>query len=232
MARARYAVAVTDAALIASFPRTVRESLPLAEGSEPVAVHAEMLHRFCLADGLLEVLEWGREGLGADPLACMWLGSLRWYRLVYGAYPEDAPQPPARPTDTLLRSLVDTGLVRIQTGTGLTSLQSLSEAQMHYPSAPAAPEAEDQDLLLRLAPLAVVPFIDEPTRQRWVEQNVALTHGHPDLLHQAQELVSTIHRQALEGAGDRHKHAPLSDSPWTEVLADLEARWRAATAAV
>lgn len=239
VAYARYAKSVTDAALIAYFPQALKESLPIAEGTEPVAVHAELLHRLCLADGLLEVLEWGREGLGADPLACMWLGSLRWYRLVHGAYPEGAPEPPARPTDALLHSLMNTGVLQVQPGTGLTSLQSLSGADMHYPSAPAAPEAEDQDVLLRLAPLAVVPFIDDQIRQRWVEQNVALTHGHPEVLHQAQELVATIHRQALEAA-EHQVEATLhgdvsqqhSDTPWTEVLADLEARWKAATATV
>lgn len=198
-----------------------------------VELHAELLHRICLADGLLEVLEWTRQGIGTDPLACMWLAGLRWHRMVTGAYPAGAPQPPPRRTDAALAELLDSGILRTAASTGTVSLAGLSSGELAYPSAPAQPESKDEDVLLRLAPLALVPYIDEQMRSSWVEQNLAMTHGDADLLEQGRQLVTALHQQASAAEPDppRQEPAGVGDHPLFAVLRDLADRWEEVTSA-
>ncbi|MBE1513344.1 ADP-ribosylglycohydrolase family protein [Nesterenkonia halotolerans] len=174
------------------------------QGDSP-AHHAELLHQLCTADGLLELLDWTRQGLGADPLACMWLGSLRWYRVVTGSYPPGAPQPPSRAVDAQLATLRSEGSLILEPESAGGSLAGLAEGQMAYPSAPAQPESEASQALLRVVPVGLVPYIDEPMRRAWARQTVALTHGHPALLRRAEELAVLVHELAISSA-------PISDS--------------------
>ncbi|MBO0596164.1 ADP-ribosylglycohydrolase family protein [Nesterenkonia sp. E16_10] len=204
---------------------------------EPILLHAEVLHQMCTADGLMELLDWSRQGLGADPLACMWLGSLRWYRLITGSYPEHAPQPPARPLDQALTQLSRQGGFTARTGSGMTSLRGLSQGQMAYPSAPAQPESTDSAVLLRAVPIGLVPYIDAPMRRSWVRQAVALTHGHPELTQRAEELADLVHRlaggppaEALPESAAQQQ-AVLSAGLDDDVAAILDRQLRAAAGA-
>lgn len=171
-----------------------------ARQGESRAHHAELLHQLCTADGLLELLDWTRQGLGADPLACMWLGSLRWHRVVTGSYPLGAPQPPSRTVDAQLMSLRSEGSLTLQPDSAAGSLAGLAEGQMAYPSAPAQPDSQAPQALLRVVPVGLVPYIDEPMRRAWARQTVALTHGHPALLHRAEELAVLVHELATSSA--------------------------------
>lgn len=167
----------------------------LSAGMNPAdspVLHAEVLHQFCTADGLLELLDWTRQGLGADPLACMWLGSLRWYRLVTGSFPESAPQPPSRTLDAELHQLRGTGHLEIQPDSHGSSVAGLASGQMAYPSAPSQPASADSVALLRVVPIGLVPYIDESMRRAWARQSVALTHGHPELLDRAEDLAVLV----------------------------------------
>lgn len=227
-----------DAELISQFSAHMRSALPVPDAQGTMQLHAELLHRICLAEGLLEILEWTRQGMSADPLACMWLAGLRWHRLITGMVPENAPSPPHHETESALAALLEDGSLAVQPGTGITSLESLGSGEMHYPSAPAQPEATDDEALLRLTPIALVPYVEEPMRVRWVEQNLALTHGHPDLLRQGQLLVARIHQQASSGKGatvpdetgiegtDGNARSPdQQDHPLFTVITDLTERW-------
>lgn len=194
---------VLAAAVEPSTPRT--SASPAASGNaaaeaSAVALHAEVLHQMCTADGLLELLDWSRQGLGADPLACMWLGSLRWYRLITGSYPEQAPQPPARRLDQQLQQLRGQRRLTVRHGSGAISLRGLSQGQMSYPSAPAQPETTDDTALLRAVPIGLVPYIDASVRSTWTRQALSLTHGHPDLLEKAAALADLVHRLATDAA--------------------------------
>lgn len=173
-----------------------------AEQEDPVVLHAEVLHQLCTADGLMELLDWSRQGLGADPLACMWLGSLRWYRLVTGAYPESAPQPPARALDQQLQRLSSGGRLTTLPGSAATSLRGLSHGQMSYPSAPSQPGATEASALLRAVPVGLVPYIDAQMRRAWARQTMALTHGHPDLTQKAEDLADLVHLLASGPAAE------------------------------
>lgn len=204
---------------------------------EPVVVHAEVLHQLCTADGLMELLDWSRQGLGADPLACMWLGSLRWYRLITGSYPENAPQPPARRLDEQLQRLSRDGGLAVQVGTGATSLRGLSQGQMSYPSAPAQPESTDAAALLRAVPVGLAPYIDASMRRAWARQTMALTHGHADLSQKAEDLADLVHLLASGAPADALPEAALAQQERItaglddDVAAILDRQLRAAAGA-
>lgn len=231
-------VDMSDEQLISSFYRIMTEDLPApVSPTAQLVVHAELLHRICLADGLLEVLEWTKEGTAADPLACMWLASLRWYRLVTGSYPDSAPEPPARQTDAALEQLLDSGLVDVEESSGESSRRALASGQLHYPSAPAQPQDEDQQVLLRLRPLALVPFIDDRLRQQWLEQNLAMTHGSTAVLQAGRQLVADLHERATapstssEQPDDPDAARQPGSHPLFEVVNDLWLRWKRVSAA-
>ncbi|MGJ9371477.1 ADP-ribosylglycohydrolase family protein [Nesterenkonia sp. CF4.4] len=208
-----------------------------AAQAETVVLHAEVLHQLCTADGLLELLDWSRQGLGADPLACMWLGSLRWYRLITGSYPENAPQPPARRLDAQLQRLSSRGRLTVQQGSGTTSLRGLSQGQMSYPSAPAQPESTDAAALLRAVPVGLAPYIDATMRRAWARQTLALTHGHPDLSQKAEDLADLVNLLASGAPSDALPEAALAQKEKItaglddDVAAILDRQLRAAAGA-
>lgn len=183
-------------------------------------VHAEVLHQLCLADGLLELLDWSRQGVGADPLACMWLSSLRWNRLITGGFPEGAPQPPARDLDAALLRLLRDGGLSILEGTGETSLAGLASGEMAYPSSPAQPDEDDAAALIRVVPIGLVPYVEEEMRRSWVRQAVSLTQGDPELISAAERLMALAHAAA---SGQLADPAPALEEILREAGAPPEA---------
>ncbi|WP_258933372.1 hypothetical protein [Nesterenkonia pannonica] len=144
---------LTDEELIAQFQGQMTALLPGRD--EPI--HAETLLTLCLADGLLEVLEWSAEGTGADPLAAMWLACLRWHRAVTGSFPEGSRSPAAahRPRSGAHPAGGGSPLVP---GSAESSLRGLASADMAYPSSPAQPEAYDTAVLSRAVPIGLFPM--------------------------------------------------------------------------
>ncbi len=191
----------------------------LPADGEPV--HAETLLSLCLADGLLEVLEWSREGTGADPQASMWLSCLRWYRLVTGHLPEVAPQPPQRPSDYALELILRAGGLTLTDGSADASLRGLASGQMAYPTDPPQPEHDDDDALTRVVPISLVPYVEAETRAKWADEAICLTHGHPRLREQARQRART---PVSDQQPEPHRHELLAT-----VVADLAQRWRGVT---
>lgn len=193
---------------ILRFPALLAGLLPVAARSAETSgtaeaapeVHAEALHALCTADGLLELLDWTRRGVGADPLACLWLGSLRWHRLITGGFPDAAPQPPARDLDEALRTGLAGGDIRLLSGSAAVSLAGLASGEMACPSAPAQPEAAAADALVRVLPLAFVPYVEPEMLRSWADQTVCLTQGEATLRRRAGEVVQALH--AASGAPD------------------------------
>ncbi|NDK30784.1 hypothetical protein [Nesterenkonia haasae] len=205
-----------DLRLVDSFEPTMRSLLPGPD--EPV--HAEALLALCMGDGLLEVLEWSREGSGADPAASMWLAALRWHRVLAGDFPQGCPRPTPRPTDHALRLIVKSGGLALIPGSADTSLASLSSAEMGTRAAPPQPAADDEAALLRILPISLVPYVEASMKQNWAEQAVCLTHGNPRLLREAR-------RRALAPPPPA-KHAPAHEL-LAVVVEDLSQRWRKTT---
>ncbi|GAA3287975.1 ADP-ribosylglycohydrolase family protein [Nesterenkonia halobia] len=225
-----------DVLLIERLPAVLAAALP-ADGSpgdagsaadaENTEVHAEALHQLCLADGLLELLDWTHQGVGADPLACFWLAGLRWHRLVTGGFPAAAPCPPSRSVDEQLSAQLGTvdagrphGLapLSLRTGTEAPGVDGLASGEMAYPTTPAQPERDDPAVLLRVVPLALVPYVDDTLRAQWVRQALALTHGHPRVLDRARSLVQLLHRAASAPAAELAEQAETLRDELDELL--------------
>ncbi|MDO5492002.1 MAG: hypothetical protein Q4F53_00100 [Nesterenkonia sp.] len=218
-----------DRLLIRRFPALLHGLLPAdhlrrdgLEESEaaaaPISVDAEVLHALCTADGLLELLDWSRCGVGADPLACMWLGSLRWYRLVTGASPPQAPTPPPRDLDASLETGLRSGELTLRPGTGGLSRSGLATGEMAYPSAPAQADAEDPDALIRVLPLALVPYVELRMLHGWADQTVCLTQGGDRLRRRAAVLVEELHHVA--GASERTERVVTALARLGEIAED------------
>lgn len=229
-AEQRSSAPTDDQRLIAAFEPAMLGILP-GQG-EPV--HAETLLALCLADGVLEVLEWAREGTGADPAASMWLASLRWYQLLSDDFPKDAPQPQVRPTDYALRRILEAGALKLVPGSAEESLAGLASGEMNLaPSrADGGPEVRgsapggDQDegrrqseqatraatdgeaalspALDRVLPIGLVPYVEPGMKLSWAKQAVRLTHRDPELIAASSRLAADVHRQGTQGASMRH----------------------------
>ncbi|TLQ01497.1 hypothetical protein FEF26_00535 [Nesterenkonia salmonea] len=205
-----------DLRLIDAFEPAMRSLLPAQD--EPV--HAEVLLALCLGDGLLEVLEWSREGTGADPAASMWLAALRWHKVVTGGFPVGAPQPRPRPTDHALRLIVESAGLELIPGSADTSLASLATAEMGTRGAPPQPEVDDDAALLRILPISLVPYVEDSMKQSWAEQAICLTHGNRRLLRESRRRAVEVPDPAQHGAS----HELLN-----VVVEDLSKRWRKTT---
>lgn len=211
---------LNDAELIDRFEAEMTAVLPGA--GEPV--HAETLLALCLADGLLEVLEWSAEGTGADPLGAMWLAALRWHRVVAGGFPAGAPEPPQRPTDHALGIIMRGGGIDLVPGSADGSRAGLASGEMAYPSEPAQPGLLDEAVLVRAVPIGLFPYVDAQMRHKWAQEAICLTHGHPDLVSAAQERVAAVTAGPEKTESDgAPRHELLS-----VVVEDLARRWRQA----
>lgn len=181
------------------------------------AVHAETLLMLCLADGVLEVLEWAREGTGADPGASLWLASLRWYRLVAGEFPENAPQPQPRPADFALGRIKEAGALDIVPGSAEESLAGLDSAEMNLlprRGRTGMPPGEELDraavdsaalsnpVLARVIPIGLAPYVELEMKQDWAAQAVFLTHQDPELVAAARQVVAELHSAGGTDAKD------------------------------
>lgn len=201
-------------------------------------MHAETLLALCLADGVLEVLEWAREGTGADPAASLWLASLRWYRLITGESPAGAPQPQPRPTDFALRRIREAGALDIVAGSAEESLAGLDSAEMNLlPKRRGADTGQDQHLgdaeaesalphpsvLTRVLPIGLAPYVELGMKQDWAAQAVFLTHQDPELVAAARQRVAELHRAGLDSGDSQGRNELL-----TVVVEDLANRWRIA----
>lgn len=241
-----------DQLRILRFESVLAAGLPRDTGNPPPEVHAEFLHQLCLADAILEVLEWSSHGTASDPLGSMWLGALRWHRALVGNFPEGAPEPASRPSDYALELIINSGGLHVKPGTAEASLAGLSAGEMAYPTDPAQPEETDDGALLRVIPLALVPYVDQASRHKWAEQALGLTHGHPGLTATALRILdafqSAVSGEAvsldldsvsanvaarislqLHAVTDEETHT-AGDSLLGVVVSDLTQRWHATLA--
>ncbi|WP_150460025.1 hypothetical protein [Nesterenkonia ebinurensis] len=235
-------------------PETAAEA-QLIERFEPVMlgllpgpdepVHAETLLALCLAEGLVEILQWAKEGTGADPAASMWLAALRWHRIITGGFPAGAPEPPPRPTDHALKLILDSGGAEVIPGSADASLAGLADGEMKTPadwtrdgdrlggenaragarSSEAIEESHSRrsahKTLIRTVPISLVPYVGTEMKQNWAAAAVCLTHGHPELVEKARRRATDFPAPAAPGA----RHELL-----TVVVADLARRWKETTA--
>lgn len=220
-----FSPAAADDAVISRFGPVMTAGLSAAENESPGALPAELLFQWCAADGILEVMQWSRQGLGADPAACLWLSALRWYRLMNQSLPAQAPAPPPRDLDAALDAHRDD----VDRSSARSSALGLSGGDMAFPHDPAQPHVVYAPALLRVVPLALVPFVEEDTLSEWVRSAMSLTHGHLDLLRAAERLTHLVRRVAVASAGAEdgdqgEDHAAALDTILESIDADSTTR--------
>ncbi len=174
------------------------------DGQEPGESETLALY---LLDGLLEALEWAQQGVASDEAACMWLGGLRWYKLVTGSFPEDSPRPLPRWIDEAFA-----GSGNFAPG-DTQNLLALANPDMATVGRPAFREADSAGVLTRAALVALLPRVDEDTTRRIAVDASALTHGSP-AAHRAAGQAALVIRAALESGTD-------SIPTWAPLVADL-----------
>ena len=152
----------------------------LARGVDPVEPGSESALQISILDGLLDAMEWANAGVGADDVACLWLGALRWVKAINGQVPDGAPQPPARPVTTAL------GRVSKDAGGDPQNLIGLLSPEMSQPRrpfnrpAPTVPELASTDgpgVLARGAALGILVHAAEDDVIRLATAAAAFSHG-------------------------------------------------------
>ncbi|WP_041684551.1 ADP-ribosylglycohydrolase family protein [Renibacterium salmoninarum] len=142
------------------------------------------------ADGLTEVLDWAKQGIAADPTACLWLGYLRWLRTQGEQLPEEAPTPP-------LRWIDQQEVLQHRRHPGNACLTSLKTGAIGTLSRPINREAKGCGTVMSSAPFGLIPHIDAGLAARMSMDGAALTHGHPIAIQASAAFSWLIHQLAV-----------------------------------
>ncbi|MDR2257461.1 MAG: ADP-ribosylglycohydrolase family protein [Arthrobacter sp.] len=173
-----------------------------ARGSDGSLPGAEASLQIAVLDGLADAVEWAQAGVGADDVACLWLGALRWVAATDGAVPDGAPEPPSRPVATALGALGDAAGGDPQ---NLTGLRSPEMSQPHRPfNRPAAtvPELAATDgagVLARALGLGLLSHATQEDVRRLATWAAAFSHGAP-AAHAAAADAAALVRELRAGA--------------------------------
>lgn len=138
-------------------------------------------------DGLVEVLEWANDGVGADANACLWLAYLRWLDTQGESVPPQAPVQPPRWIDghVVLRHRRDPGKVCIS---------GLATGEMGTVYRPVNSDSKDRGTVMRSAPFGLIPYIASDAVYKLSADAASLTHGHPSARQSAGSFSLLIHR--------------------------------------
>jgi hypothetical protein len=168
---------------------------------------AESWLQLHLLDGVLEAAEWAMQGVGADDVACAWLGALRWVRAVDGL-PQGAPVPPSRPFPSAVSDAAHAA------GPGdpqnLSGLRSPEMSQPRRPfNRPAAtvPELASTDgtgVLARAAAVGLLAHAGEADVRRLATWTAAFSHGSPAAHEAAADAAALLHALTRDGCLPHH----------------------------
>jgi ADP-ribosylglycohydrolase len=137
-------------------------------------------------DGLVEVLEWANEGIGADANACLWLAYLRWLATQGVPAPAAAPVPQPRWLDTH-------EVLKHRRAPGNACLSGLATGQMGTIYRPVNPESKGCGTVMRSAPFGLIPHIPAESVYKLSSDAASLTHGHPSARQSAGAFSLIIH---------------------------------------
>ncbi|MGW9404695.1 ADP-ribosylglycohydrolase family protein [Arthrobacter sp. NPDC055585] len=144
-------------------------------------------------DGLVEVLQWANDGVGADETACLWLAYLRWLKTQGEALPANAPDQPARWIDAQ-------EVLHHRRAPGNACLSGLLTGEMGTKSRPVNAESKGCGTVMRSAPFGLLPYVAADTVYKFSADGAALTHGHSSALHSAAVFSALIHDLLPAGA--------------------------------
>lgn len=137
-------------------------------------------------DGLVEVLQWANDGVGADETACLWLAYLRWLKTQGEALPVNAPDQPDRWID-------GQEVLHHRRAPGNACLSGLLTGEMGTRKRPVNPDSKGCGTVMRSAPFGLLPYVAAETVYKFSADGAALTHGHPSALHSAAVFSTLIH---------------------------------------
>lgn len=196
--------------------------LDLSAANAPVHFSHGTQMTLYTVDGLLEVLEWANEGVGADINACQWLAYLRWLK-TQGVVVESAPEPLARWIDSQ-------SVLHHQRHPATACLTGLGTGAMGTVFRPVNTESKDCGALVRSAPYGLLPNIPTETVYKISSDAASLTHGHPIARQSSGTFSWLIHALAVGGMGLREAAESARDRAAVEPSADPDLLARLDTA--
>ncbi|POH74465.1 ADP-ribosylglycohydrolase family protein [Arthrobacter glacialis] len=194
----------------------------LSQAQMPVHFSDDTQMTLYTLDGLLDVLEWANNGVGADINACQWLAYLRWFKTQGVPGAEHAPEQAPRWIDAQ-------SVLHHQRHPGSACLSGLATGEMGTAFRPVNLDSKGCGTVMRSAPYGLLPNVEAETVYKMSSDAASLTHGHPSARQSSGAFSWLIHelvvgglplRAAAESARDR---AAAEPSPDAELLARLAA---------
>ncbi len=166
-------------------------------------------------DGLLDVLEWANDGIGADINACQWLAYLRWLKTQSVPAPDHAPEQSPRWIDRQ-------SVLHHQRHPGNACLSGLATGEMGTVARPVNPDSKGCGTVMRSAPYGLVPNVDAETIYKMSSDAASLTHGHPAARQSSGAFSWLIHQLVIGGLSLRAAAESARDRAAAESTADAE----------
>ncbi|MGO3151523.1 MAG: ADP-ribosylglycohydrolase family protein [Galactobacter sp.] len=165
---------------------------------------AESWQQLYVLDGILDAAEWAAQGVGADDVACAWLGALRWVRAVDGRLPDGAPEPPSREfASACAESARGAGPGDPQNLIGLRSPEMSQPRRPFNRPAATVPELASTDgtgVLARAAAIGLLAHAREEDVRRLASWTAAFSHGSPAAHEAAADAACLLHSLTRSGA--------------------------------
>ena len=163
-----------------------------------------------MVDGLLEALEWAKDGVGSDELACIWLASLRAYSQLTGSFPTGAPEP--------LKRWIDLEMKKVEIHDGLMAgdplnMSGLKSKDMGQRGRPNGVNADSTGVLPRAAAVALLSRVPESTTE-------ALSRAAAYLTHDEQAAKTTVAAARIVRSAIERSQA--AGNAWEAMLEGLE----------
>ena len=189
----------------------------------PAAVSDDTQMTLYTVDGLVEVLQWANDGVGADETACLWLAYLRWLKTQGVQVPENAPYQPDRWLDSR-------EVLHHRRAPDNACLSGLLTGEMGTRFRPVNPDCNSGGTVMRSAPFGLLPYVAADVIYRFSTDGAALTHGHPSALHSAAVFSTLIHDLLPSGASLGNAAAQAAERAAAGSVPELTARLESALA--
>ncbi len=124
----------------------------LSQAAGPLHFSDDTQMALYTVDGLLEVLEWANDGVGADINACQWLAYLRWLKTQRIPAAKSAPVPQPRWIDRQ-------DVLHHQRHPGTACVRGLASGHMGTASRPVNPDSKGCGTVTRSAPYGLIPHV-------------------------------------------------------------------------
>ncbi|KUM32257.1 ADP-ribosylglycohydrolase family protein [Glutamicibacter mishrai] len=178
-----------------------------------------------LADGLLEALEWARDGVASDEAACMWLAALRSYKKLTGSFPTGAPEPLGRWIDNEFPKVEI--FEKIADGDP-QNISGLNSADMGQAGRPTGAGADSTGVLPRAAITALLARVPLGTTETLARSAAFLTHDAQAAKTSvaAAKIIRSAMERSEESAGEWEDLLVGLEGPSAEALRSVVARIR------